>query len=104
MAILNDNTIFWNVPATGFAIALNNNQSTVMLRPSGTLASGGITLPTAPVEGHIVTIISSQIVSSFTLSSGAYIDSTPTALAANVPIKYVYTTNINIGTGWYKLQ
>jgi hypothetical protein len=104
MSIINDNTIFWNIPVTGFAIAMTNNQSTIMLRPSSTLATGNIVLPAAPIEGHIVTILSSQIISSFTLSSGAYIDNSPTALAANIPIKYVYTTNATIGTGWYKLQ
>jgi hypothetical protein len=50
------------VPLTGFNITIPNGVSSLILNPAGTLATGTIHLPTAPVDQQIVVINSMQTV------------------------------------------
>lgn len=56
------------VPLTGFSITIGNQVGTLILDPAGTLATGTVIMPASPVDGQEVSIIMTQIVSSFTLS------------------------------------
>lgn len=51
-----------SVPTSGFQYAVGTNITRVAFNPSGTLAVGYVTLPTAPNDGMEVCVSSSQIV------------------------------------------
>lgn len=83
----------YQVPLTGFSITMTVSQSVVSLNPAGTLATGTIVMPPTGFDGKTVTIFSTQIVTALTLStsnSATFAPAAVTALAANVPVSYVY--------------
>ena len=79
-------------PSVGFLITVANNIGSLILNPTGTLSSGTITFPSAPVDGQILRISSTQIISSLTLSpaSGQAISNAVTTLAAGGAVAYQY--------------
>lgn len=91
-------------PATGFAITVANNVSTLILDPAGVLATGDVTLPAAPVDGHIVRITTSQDITALTMHANAgqtLIPAFSTTLAAGIGISYIYVPAV---TSWYRLH
>ncbi len=58
-------------PGTGFAITVPNGVSTLQLTPVGTLASGTITMPSAPINGQWLIVASTGTVTSCAFSPGA---------------------------------
>ena len=89
-------------PSTGFTITVGNTVGRLLLNPSGTLATGTVTLPATPAnDGQIVRISSTQIVTSLTISpnSGQTIAGTaPTTIGANATIAYIWNAS---GSKWY---
>lgn len=90
-----------NSPSTGFTATIPASTSTYFLNPTGTLATGTVIMPAAPVNGQEIEIVSSKIVTSLTLSpnSGQTIVSAATTLAAGVMIKYTY---FSATSAWYR--
>lgn len=89
------------VQVTGFTRVLPNNIGCAIFTPAGTLAAGTVTLPAAPVDNQVVTIMSTAIITALTLNAGtASIVGNTTALAANVQVAYIYRKS---NTTWYKL-
>jgi hypothetical protein len=95
-------------PGTGFNIAVPtpvSAQQWMIIQPTGTLATGTITLPlnTQTPNGTEVLITSTQIITTFTLSlngaSSAF--GAPTTLAANAffRMRFVQATN-----SWYRIS
>ena len=94
-------------PVTAFSITVGAGVSRLMLTPAGTLATGTITLPAAPVDGQEVCIFDTQTQTALTLSAntGQTISNAVTALTANTRVCYVYAgTTANAGTAanWYR--
>ncbi len=89
-------------PTTGFSITIGNNVQTLILNPAGTLATGTITLPASPIDGHLVRICSSQIITALTVSpnTGQTITAAPTTLGLGGGFAYIYDL---AGTNWYRL-
>lgn len=98
-----DQSYSLQVPTTGFSITIANNISTLLLNPAGTLATGTITMPATPIDGQIVQVSSSQIVSSLTVSanSGQTILGAPTSIAPTGGFRYIYNLS---GTTWYRIN
>lgn len=95
-------------PGTGFNIAVPTpvaSQQWMIIQPTGTLATGTITLPlnTQTPNGTEVLITSTQIITTFTLAlngaSSAF--GAPTTLAANAffRMRFVQATN-----SWYRIS
>lgn len=89
-------------PTTGFSITIANNTSTLLLTPAGTLASGTITMPSAPADKQVVRFCSSQAVTSLTVSpnSGQSISNAPTSAAPGQGFSFVYNLAT---TSWLRL-
>lgn len=88
------------VPTTGFSITIGANVSALILDPAGTLATGTVTMPAAPIDGQFVTLSSTQIITALTFSAnaGQSIKNAPTTLAAGARVEYVY---VLANTTWY---
>ena len=98
-----DQSFNYQTPTTGFSITIGNNISTVILDPAGTLATGTITMPAAPVNGQKVTVSSSQIITALTVNgnTGQTITNAPTSAAAGIGFTYIYRVT---NTTWYRLH
>lgn len=79
-------------PLTGFSITIPNYTSLLILNPAGTLAAGTITMPAAVFDGQIVSVTSSQTISTltYTANSGQTIIGAPTTITSTSPAKFVY--------------
>lgn len=90
----------FQTPATGFTITLGNTTWHTVLDPSGTLATGTITMPAAPVDGMIINVRSSQVVTSLTVSpnTGQSIKGAPGSFAVGGTFECLYR---NSNTTWY---
>lgn len=98
-------------PTTGFSITIGANVQYLVLNPAGTLATGTITMPVSPVDGFIVTVSSSKVITALTVSpnTGQTLQNAPTTLQllVNTPgaisgysFSYIYSTST---TTWYRI-
>ena len=87
---------------TGFGITLVNNQTTI-LSGAGTLATGTITMPAAPVNGQISKTAFDVTVTALTVSpnAGQTLRNAPTTMSAGTAMEYIYKAS---STTWYRLQ
>jgi hypothetical protein len=86
-------------PTTGFSITIDNAVETFFIDPAGTLASGTITMPSAPPQLQFVRLYSSANINSLTLNAnvGQTISNQPPNLVATEPVLYQY-----VGTAWVR--
>lgn len=97
----------YQTPATGFSITIGNQTSSLLLDPAGTLATGTITMPAAPINGQVVNINSTQTITALTVAAnaGQSIKNAPTTLVISTTgsqgYSYIYRT---ANTTWYRLQ
>lgn len=92
----------YEVPLTGFEI--ESRSSVVILEPAGTLATGEVVLPDNPIDGQQFRIISTAVVTAFTLTAGegdtVLAAVAPSTLAANTGLRFVYRL---ANRTWYRL-
>jgi hypothetical protein len=102
-----DQAYSYQTPATGFSITIGAGIRTLILDPSGTLATGTITMPAAPVDGQKIRISSSQNITALTVSAnaGQSIKNAPTAFTTSTtgPQGYEFEYR-STNTTWYRLQ
>lgn len=93
----------FQVPATGFTIAMGPLDQVLMLKPAGVLATGTVVLPSAPYNGQSVTVSTTNTVTALTLSpSGSEtVKNAPTTLVAGAGFRYFYNSS---DTTWYRLS
>lgn len=82
-------------PTTGNTLNLTPSGATqyTLLTPSGTLAALTISLANGTIQGMLHTVLSTQAVTTLTLSGSnfsASILALPTALTANVPVTFLW--------------
>lgn len=97
----------YQAPLTGFSITIANGIQTLLLDPAGTLATGTITMPSAPADGQVVEVTSSQTITSLTVSAntGQSIKNAPTALTVSTTGSMGYKFKYRgANTTWYRLQ
>jgi hypothetical protein len=91
-------------PTTGFSITIGAGVASLILDPTGTLATGTIIMPAAPVDGQEIGIASNQIITSLTVNAntGQTISGTFTlaTLAANGFARWKY---VLADTNWYRV-
>jgi Major tropism determinant N-terminal domain len=90
-----------DVPVTGFSWTIGNNCSTLLLKPAGTLATGTVIMPAAPVDGQIARVLSSQTITSLTVSpsSGQSVVGAPSTTGPSAPFSMIYDL---ASTTWYR--
>jgi len=92
-----------NTPTTGFSLTLGNSTTTLLLKPAGTLATGTVVLPAAPVDGQIARVLSSQTVSALTVSpsAGQSVSGAPSTVGPAAPFSMIYDL---ASTTWYRMS
>jgi hypothetical protein len=91
----------YQVLTTSFSYTFAAGTTVLVINPAGTLATGTITFPAAPVDGMTVTFSSTQQITALTLSgNGKTIVSAVTLLPANQATTYVYRLS---NTSWYPM-
>jgi hypothetical protein len=97
-----DQSYSLQVPTTGFSITVGAGVSALLLNPAGTLATGTITMPAAPIDGQIVRLGTTQTITTLTLSpnAGQTISGAVTTLTASAPATYQYVVSI---TKWIRI-
>lgn len=88
------------VPVNGFAITIGNNLVSLILDPAGILATGAITMPSAPSDGQIISVITTFQVTALTVSpnSGQSIKGAPATLDSGNRFGCQYVAS---NTTWY---
>lgn len=98
---LADQSYSLQTPSTGFSITIANNTRSLILNPSGTLATGTIKMPVSPVDGQFINVTCSQTVTSLTVSpnTSQTLLGAPTTCGPSAPFGYIYNLS---GTTWYR--
>jgi len=90
----------YQTPTTGFSYTFAAGTQTLVMNPAGTLATGTITMPSAPADGMTITFSSIQQITALTLNgnTGQSVSSAVTFLPAKTTASYVYRI---ANTTWY---
>jgi hypothetical protein len=89
----------YQVLTTAFTYTFAAGTQVLVINPAGTLATGTITMPSAPSDGMTITFISTKQITALTMAgNGATLVSAVTALNANQSVSYIYRAT---GTSWY---
>lgn len=93
----------YQTPSTGFSYTFAAGTQMLFMVPASTLATGTITMPSAPADGMVITFSSSQQITALTLqgNTGQSISSAVTFLPAKTAASYVYRL---ANTTWYPCQ
>lgn len=93
----------YQVLTTGFTYTFAAGTQVLVINPAGTLATGTITMPAAPVDGMTITFSSSQQITALTLNgnTGQSINGAVTFLPAKTAVAYVYRAT---GATWWPTQ
>ena len=92
----------YQVLTTGFTYTFATGITTLLAQPTGTLATGTITMPSSPADGMVITFMSTQEVTALTIAGGAGQSiggSQSTQLPANSAMSFVYRQS---NTTWYR--
>lgn len=95
------------VQTSSSTLQISNNVTNVVLNPAGAIATVTITMPTAPYDGQIVRISSSQTVTSLTVSAaaGQSITNAPSAITVSATGPYgVAFLYRGTNATWYRIQ
>jgi len=96
---------FLSAPSTSFWANISTGKSRYVIDPTGTLAVGAVTLPNTSVDGTVISISTSNIITSFTansIQSGTVVrPAAAYTLAAGAGAEYLYRSSNNI---WYKVR
>lgn len=95
-----DSGYSYQTPSTGFTITMGNAVYHLVLDPAGTLTTGTITMCAAPVDGQMVDIKISQIITTLTVAgnSGQLVKGNPTSAAVGSSFTGIYRAT---NTTWY---
>lgn len=93
----------YQAPTTGFSYTFSAGTNVLVMNPAGTLATGTITMPSAPADGMTITISTTQEITALTLNgnTGQSIGGSQVArLPANSAMQFVYRLT---NTTWYRI-
>lgn len=93
----------YQAPTTGFSYTFSAGTNVLVMNPAGTLATGTITMPSAPADGMTITISTTQEITALTLNGntgqsigGSQVERLP----ANSAMQFVYRLT---NTTWYRI-
>ena len=92
----------YQVLTTGFSYTFAAGTQVLVAVPAATLATGTITMPSAPADGMVITIQSSQQITALTVSAntGQTLVGAAVQLVPNQPLSWVYRLT---NTTWYPI-
>lgn len=92
----------YETPSTGFTISAALGIETLILDPSGLLATGTINLPANPLDNQKIYVSSTNTVTSLTVAStdGSTVMNAPTTIVAGSGFAYIFKLS---GTTWFRL-
>jgi len=92
----------YSVPVTGFSITIPNNLNVYIINPAGTLSTGTFITPSAPYDGQLIRITSSQTVTTLTITanSGQTVVGAPSTITSTTPFGFTYRLT---NTTWYRI-
>lgn len=92
----------YEAPATGVSVTVNDGVNTLIIEPAGTIATHTIVFPSIPLDGHILQITSTQIITTLTCTppTGQTINGAPATLAANGFARWIYKFATRT---WYRI-
>jgi hypothetical protein len=92
----------YQVLTTGFTYTFAAGTQVLVAVPAATLATGTITMPSAPGDGMVITIQSSQQITALTLNgnTGQSVVGTAVQIVPNQPLSWVYRL---ANTTWYPI-
>ena len=95
-------TYNYQTPSTGFSVTIGSGVSDLILNPSGTLATGTVTMPASPTDGQVTGISSTQAITALTVSpnAGQSIFGAFTGMAANGFGRWRYVLGV---TTWFRI-
>ena len=90
----------YQTPTTGFSYTFAAGVNVLVMNPAGTLATGTITMPAAPVDGMTITVESTQQITALTVqgNTGQSLVNGTQTLRPNQPYSWVYRLS---NTTWY---
>lgn len=90
----------YQVLTTGFSYTFASGTQTLVINPAGTLASGTVTMPASPVDGMVITVVSTQQVTAVTVAAntGQTMVGGAAQLIPNQPLSFMYRLG---NTTWY---
>jgi len=90
----------YQVLTTGFTYTFAAGTQVLVAVPAATLATGTVTMPSAPGDGMVITIQSSQQITALTLNgnTGQTVVGTAVQISPNAPLSWVYRL---ANTTWY---
>jgi hypothetical protein len=90
----------YSAPTTGSTVTVNSNGHVkLLLNPSGSLLALTVTLPSTPTDGDIVSLASSQAVTTLTMNGGTIIGAL-TTLAIATFASYIYSGD---ASKWFRV-
>lgn len=99
----------YQTPTTGFSFQIPNGVDAVVLNPSGTLATGTLILPKSASDGQVLSLITTQTITSLTLavalgSGQSIINSITTLTPAGAQYFFVLQKGSNSVISWVRKQ
>ena len=93
----------YQTPASGAAITIPNNCSLLQIAGAASLATLGVTLPAAPIDGQEVTIATLPAITALTIAanSGQTLAGAPTEMPANSATRFIFFATSSL---WARLQ
>lgn len=93
----------YQTPTTGFSIQIASGVTSLILNPAGTLAAGTIVFPATPIDGQILNLSSSQIITALTMSApaGQTVLGALTTIAANGYAAWQYVAS---AANWFRVS
>ena len=93
----------YQVLTTAFSYTFAAGTQTLIINPAGTLATGTITMPPAPVDGMVIWITTTKQIIALTINgnTGQTLTSGVTSLAPNQAVAYLYRSS---NTTWYPFE
>lgn len=103
MAGIADQSYILFTPTDDFDIVIYDNISTIILDAGCTLSTGTITLPNVPIDGQIISVISSYDITSVDVqvNIGQTILNTPLMLMGGISFSYLFVSSTST---WYRIR
>lgn len=95
------------VATAGSTVTIPNNITNYVLNPAATLATLTVVMPSAPYDGQVVRVSSSQTVTALTLNgnTGQTVSNSPTALTISTTANYGYAFVYQASSSkWFRLN
>lgn len=107
LASLNTLPYQYETPLTGASITVANNIGKLIIDPAGTIATLTVVMPSAPVDGQILSMGTDSTITALTITPGAgqTVANSPTALTISTTAAFGYQFIYRAAnTNWYRLQ